>query len=218
MNREGITYGEIDGYTYEQYSGTYGSTGGCGYTSQVVDLGKVTWSNVNFCFSFEAFSEPENTTYADIVDRTYGDHVNDTYGNITVPYNTVITVRFSNDNSTWTDWQTYVSGEYYFRYIQYKITVTYSPNSRFYIKSLQQYYDVHDVNINKTISVAAGGTVVTYDEEFFTVPTDIIMNIMDSTTVYPRYTDSTKSSIRITCYNSSGTSVPGTVQLIVHGY
>ena len=184
----------------------------------MIDLGKVTWSNVNFCFSFEAFSEPENTTYADIVDRTYGDHVNDTYGNITVPYNTVITVRFSNDNSTWTDWQTYVSGEYYFRYIQYRITVTYSPNSRFYIRSLQQYYDVHDVNINKTISVAAGGTVVTYDEEFFTVPTDIIMNIMDSTTVYPRYTDSTKSSIRITCYNSSGTSVPGTVQLIVHGY
>lgn len=218
VSREGITYGEIDGYTYEQYPGTYGSTGGCGYTSQVVDLGKVTWSNVNFCFSFEAFSEPEHTTYADIADRTYGDHVNDTYGNITVPYNTVITVRFSNDNSTWTDWQTYVSGEYYFRYIQYKITVTYSPNSRFYIRSLQQYYDVHDVNINKTISVAAGGTVVTYDEEFFTVPTDIIMNIMDSTTVYPRYTDSTKSSIKITCYNSSGTSVPGTVQLIVHGY
>lgn len=221
VNPAGITYGDVLGYDYSQYPSTYGSTSDTSltYTSPVVDTGKIGWTNVNFCFKFESFADIDAINYGMISDRTYGDYPNDTYRDISLSFETEITVRFSNDNITWTDWQTYVSAEYNFRYIQYKIIGTYSEGSRFFIESLQQYYDVHDVTVDETISVAAGGTTVTYDEPFYENPSDITMTVVGTTAaIYPRYTSNTKNSITITCYDTSGASVAASVHLIVKGY
>lgn len=221
VNLAGITYGDVSGYDYTKYPSTYGSATdtSCSYTSNVVDMGKLGWVNVNFCFKFEALANPDAIVYGALSGRTYGDYPKDTYGNISLPYDVTISVRFSNDNTTWTNWQTYVSGEYYYRYIQYKVVSNYISGSRFYVDSLQQYYDVHDVTIAKTISVPIGGTTVTYDDPFYSVPSDITMTVTSPNGgVYPRYTSSTKGSITITCYDTTGTSVAATVDLVVHGY
>lgn len=221
VNPSGITYGDILGYDYTQYPTTYSGTNDttCTYTSQVIDTGKIGWTNVNFCFKFESFADIDVINYGMIQDRTYGDYPSDTYQNISLPFETVITVRFSNDNITWTNWQTYVSAEYNFRYIQYKVIGIYTEGSRFFIESLQQYYDVHDVTVDKTISVPAGGTTVVYDEAFYSNPSDITMTVVGTTAaIYPRYTSNTKNSITITCYDTSGISVAASVHLIVKGY
>ena len=50
-------------------------------------------------------------------------------------------------------------------------------------------------------------------------PSDITMTIVGGTNaVYPRYTNNTKDSITITCYDTSGSSVAATVHLVVKGY
>lgn len=221
VNPAGINYGDVSGYNYTEYPSTYwGATDtSCSYTSNVVDMGKLGWVNVNFCFKFEALADPNTIAYGTLSDRTYGDYPEDTYGNISLPYDVTISVRFSNDNTTWTNWQTYVSGEYYYRYIQYKIVSNYMAGSRFYVDSLQQYYDVHDVTVTKTISVPVGGATVTYDDTFYSIPSDITMTVTSPNSgVYPRYTSNTKGSITITCYDTTGTSVAATVDLVVHGY
>lgn len=221
VNPSGITYGDVSGYDYTQYPSTYGSTSDTSltYTSPVVDMGKLGWVNVNFCFSFESFADIDAINYGMIQGRTYGDYPTDTYENISLPYSTDISVRFSNDGTTWSNWQTYVSAEYYYRYIQYRIIGNYTEGSRFFIESLQQYYDVHDVTVTKTVSVSAGGTVVTYDDPFWSIPSDITMEVTSPNSgVYPRYTNNTKESITITCYDTTGTSVAATVDLTLHGY
>jgi hypothetical protein len=217
VSSNSITYGDFE--TYADYPETYGADQtSIGYLSPVIDTFKVGKTNVNFCFDFDFYVD--NPTYGTLGDRTYGDYPNDTYGHITEPVDITIEIRLSDDGNTWSVWQTYVSAQYNFRYIQYRITANYEDTAtRATIKSLLQYYDVPDATYSQTLSIPATGINVDYGGIFYETPTQITPTVINgSGNVYPDITNSTASGLHIDCYDRTGTKVAGTVLLVCKGY
>jgi hypothetical protein len=217
VSSSAITYDDFS--TYDDYPTTYGEDQtSIGYLSPVIDTFKVGKTNINFCFDFDFYID--NPTYDTLGNRTYGDYPNDTYDHITEPVDIIIEIRLSDDGTTWSNWQTYVSAQYNFRYIQYKITANYEDTAtRATIKSLLQYYDVPDATYSQTLSVPATGLDVDYGGIFYETPKQVTPTVIGgSGNVFPDITNSAANGLHIDCYDRTGTKVAGTVLLVCKGY
>lgn len=209
------TYADLPIETYSEGVQTFT------FLSPVIDTYKVGKTGINFIFDYSIYDE--EPLYGSFPDRTYGDYPLDAYGQITIENTIAITIRFSDDNETWGDWQTYLAGEYSFRYIQYKLVATYeSQTARAIVTKLLQYYDVPDLTFSKTLAVPATGLDVVfadYDVDFYATPTEVTPTVIGgSGNVFPDITNLTASGLHIDCYDRTGTQVSGTVLLVCKGY
>jgi hypothetical protein len=211
------TYGDLGIATYQENDGDMHEV-----LSPVIDTYKVGRTSLRFDFVFNAIMA--EASYGNILNRTYGLFPDDTYGSISVVVDQETKVKFSNDNIEWSDWERYISGEKTFRYTQYRYRLT--PNgtpSHLTITQLKQIYDVPDIEIIDTVSVPAGGItlnfVTDYGKDFYYAPKEIIPIVLDNDgSVYPYISNVSSSGLKITCYNTSGTSVAHDVQLTIRGY
>lgn len=192
-------------------------------TSDVIDTYKVGSTGILYDFVWQVLFGVA-PTYGDIGERIYGEYPTDTYGRITMPAIETIDIRFSDDDVTWSDWVPYLSGEYQFRYIQYRLKLRYtSTTAHVEITKLQQYYDVPDITISEVVSVPSGGLTVNfvndYDKDFYATPTEVITTVIGGAgNVFPDVTGLSEAGLTLKCYNRTGAAVSGQVQLVVKGY
>ena len=223
---DSLEYKDIDTYDNlpsQSYGGSYTSDPGfIRYTSPTIDIGKEGKTGINFIFDYGFYDE--YPVYGSNPDRTYGDYPNDTYDKISVNVDTVVNIRFSNDNVTWTEWQPYLAGEYVFRYIQYRLYATYSSTTmRGYINSLKQYYDVPDITMKiPSINIPVDGITITYADygsDFYQPPEEISVMFLDAVkSVSPVVTNKTATSFTIKLYDGDGNLVSNNVQIVAKGY
>jgi len=93
--------------------------------SPVIDTLKLGLTGINFDFITTSNFKGTEIAYKDVPNRLYGISLSDKYGMINfggIPGD--IKVKFSDDNTTWTDWEHYTtSGERMFRYIRYEYSI-----------------------------------------------------------------------------------------------
>ena len=214
------TYDDLPSDTYG--GGNETDPGYIKYLSPIIDTYKIGKTGINFVFDYGFYDE--YPVYDSFADRTYGDYSSDTYDTMTVDTDISIMIRFSNDNSTWTDWQIYLAGDYTFRYIQYYLKATYSSTTmRGYINSLKQYYNVPDITFSETIDVSSSGSSIVFTDydssaDFYEVPEEIIITVIGSTSLSVSYTNLTATGVTIRLYDTSGNLTSGEVKLICKGY
>jgi len=171
------------------------------YTSAVYDIGDILTNFVNF--------------YAD-------KQTNDETATYSIEY------RISDDNIIWSSWVLAVSGQYSFRYIQTRITLSSPNNNIFGIKNLKIKIDVPDREekyTNREITNANLGLTITYatDSESkitkkfniaepHVIATPKTLNAMQSVAV------STTEHCTIKLTNSAGNFITGFVNITVSGY
>ena len=188
--------------------------------SSAIDTSKVGVTGVNFVFDISMYNT--ECTYDYLGDKTYDDIGNDTYDNIRSNSYKEVFMRFSDDNTTWTEWQPYVSADYTFRYIQYRIVFhPDNDNVRIEVRSLKQYYDVPDVEFSITTTTNNSGvaTVSFEGSDFYYAPKQISCVILGaSVPVYPIVSNVTTTGCTVTCYNTQGDLTKATFNLTVKGW
>ena len=211
-----MTWDDIWDDTFEKWwDSTAGSTDEPSILSSVIDTGRKGITGINYIF--DCGLTYGDVTFGDIWDKTFGELWSNTFYNIVSASKAIVYIRFSNDGTTWTDWQLYLSATYDFRYIQYKLTFNKeSDNVQINVTSLQQYYDVPDITYTHSGSTVDGVDTVTFDEEFYSTPTEISC-VITGILAYPVVTVS-KTGATVKTYNTSGTLVNTTYNLVVKGW
>lgn len=191
------------------------------YISPPIDTGKVSKTDINF--DFQSYAATEVSFYSGIQNWTYGHNPDYLYGSLTLPIMKERTVRFSDDNVNWSEWENYIAGEKTFRYIQFSYNLI--PDGvpiYLEITRLKQLYDVPDIEIVTTQNIPVGGRTFNFETDFGksfnAVPEAIIPTVLSNIDVRPTVTSITETGCTVTCYDASGNSVAQSVQLIIRGY
>lgn len=223
VSNSSLEYDDFPEMTYDnapftEYSNVVKSVS---YLSAVIDTGKTGKTGINYIFEYNFYDT--TPLYDSFPDRTYDEYPLDTYDHVTVKNTITTKVRFSNDNIQWTSWQTYLAGQYNFRYIQYSLSAEYeSLTARAEITKLLQYYDVPDVTFSKTFTIPITGLDVVFADnnaDFYLAPTDITPTVINGLgNVYVDITAITATGLHIDCYDRTGAKCAGTVILVCKGY
>jgi len=149
-----------------------------------------------------------------IVNTNYNLYSRDDSSNIGIEW------RYSEDNTTWTDWQIFAQGCYKFRYYQFKITLN-SPNNKFTaLTNFIANIDVPDRDFyfyDEVISDASAGVTVEFSPAYSSIPA-VVSNISDGTNGYCVVSAKSTSGATIKAYNNSGTAITAKVDIRVKGY
>ena len=218
-----LTYGDLATKSYAELPTlVYGEQRlDASLISPVIDTFK--YGKTGITLDFNWILNDINAVYGSFLDRTYGDYPNDVYGNITAKGSGKISLSFSENAIDWTAWQPYLPGQYFFRFIKYKIDLDFEgPHTRVIVNRLKQYYDVPDVAIRQQLSIPASPTYYKFTDlgaDLYEKPSSVYCQVVNGGgNVYCDVTDPDKEGITLTCYDRNGTIVSGTVILTVHGY
>jgi len=194
------------------------------YITEAIDTGHVGRTDIRIRKDW--FFQDLDLSLLSFSDRNLNDFPNNSMNNPPAIYNTQIYIRFSDDNINWSDWQQYMTGEYKFRYVQFKVEVNIETEStEFKIEQLEMIFDVPDIEIaDRYISVGTGGKTINYSDygiEFYKVPArysaDIVQN--GSTMKYANFKNKTEQSVDVEILDINNNDVGGTIEeLIIEGY
>ena len=184
--------------------------------SGVIDTYHVGLTGINYIFEFGlTFTE---IVFEDIWDKTFDDVWDNSLYDIVSSGKARTYIRFSDDKTTWTDWQLYLSATYDFRYIQYKIEFDRdSDNEKINVTKLQQYYDVPDITYTHSGTTTNGVDTLVFDTVFYSTPTEISCVITDGTVAYPVLSVTT-TGYTVKTYNLSGALTSANYSLTVKGW
>lgn len=149
-----------------------------------------------------------------IISTSYNLYSRDDSSNIGIEW------RYSEDNTTWTEWKNFAQGNYTFRYYQFRITLN-SPNNK--ITSLTSFIVNIDITnrdlyfYDEVISNASTGITVNFNPTFVSTPA-VVANISDGTNGYCVVSSKSTSGATIMAYNNSGTAITAKVDIRVKGY
>lgn len=134
--------------------------------------------------------------------------------------NVVIEWKYSEDNTTWTDWEIFVQGSKTFRYYQFKITLN-SPNNNYTaLSNFIVNVDVPDKDMyfkDQEITVANNGIIVYFDPAYSNIPA-VVANISNGANGYCVVSSKSTSQATIKAYNNSGVAITAKVDIRVKGY
>ena len=128
-------------------------------------------------------------------------------------------IRTSEDNVTWTAWETYRTGDYYCRYFQIEMTLTrQSLGMDILCSQLTYFVDLPDVNEKgaDSVAVAGDGKAVTFVKTFHQTPVVNVM-IISGTGVYYRFTAKDTTGFTVKLYDATGTAVVGDFEFHAYG-
>ena len=177
--------------TYFQNMGVWGadvfSEGS--YTSQVYDIG----SNLKSIVTFEhQYTSPDDSQ--DIV----------------------IEWRYSEDETTWTDWAICNLGEYTFRYCQFRASFKAYNQTQILLNTFNVSIDVPDKEVELDIETTQdGGFEILYN---FIKEPSIIGTVNDDVNAYVVIKDKTNTSATVYTYLNDGTQTSAKVNLRLKGY
>lgn len=192
--------------------------------TEVLDTGQIGKKGIRLSDNFKA-EDPEASLLS-FPDKGLDDFPNNSLDNPPAEYNTNIYVSFSNDNSTWTDWQKFVSGEYKFRYIKLKLDLEVgSETAILKISEFIEYMHAPDLRLEiDNLSIAVGGTTINYVDynlNFYEIPKEYNSNVVqDGTTMkFATFFNKTKGSVDLKIVDINNDDVGGTAENIkIEGY
>jgi len=162
------------------------------YTTTVKDLGRIMTANISVVFTSSTLQTPG--TSASLFYRT------------------------SSDNVFWTEWQPYIANQLVFRYIQFKAVLsTIHASSTPEVNQFKINIDVPDVIRNGSATVAAGGSTISYNNNYYEVPSVV----PTATTLGHRATLAGTpglSTFTVRVYNENNIDVGGPILWIARGY
>ena len=130
-------------------------------------------------------------------------------------------ISISNDNVTYSDWQSFINGNFYCKYIKFRVKFTsLSTGANIALQEANTVIDVLDIIQNGSgTSSASGDVTVTFDNEFYTTPiyTDISFAGQASGSTYT-ITNISKTSMNVSIFNNSGIRVSQPFKYIAKGY
>ena len=130
-------------------------------------------------------------------------------------------ISISNDNVTYSDWQSFINGNFYCKYIKFRVKFTSSSTgANIALQEANTVIDVLDIIQNGSgTSSASGDVTVTFDNEFYTTPiyTDISFAGQASGSTYT-ITNISKTSMNVSIFNNSGIRVSQPFKYIAKGY
>lgn len=134
----------------------------------------------------------------------------------------VIQVAFSDNGSDWTDWATFVVGEYSFRYIKFKISVTVTSTDYGYlIDKMIITIDVPDVfDSVKDFTIVSGDMpkAITFSKTFLIIPAIAIGIQGAATGDYYTITNKSVTGFTIEVFNDADAHINAVIDWISRGY
>lgn len=169
--------------------GTFTSSGI--YTCKIIDVGKVIVANMSCKFR-------STSRYREGVSA----HVE---------------IRTSKDNEIWTNWMKFSDAQYNFRYVEVRCVLsTNNPINTVEVNTLEVIIDLPDREVIGNINVPVGGTIITYDKEFYIIP--IVTPYATEFGVRCEITDRTLTSFKVRVLDINGNDVGGHVNWRARGY
>ncbi|WP_164522323.1 host specificity factor TipJ family phage tail protein [Halocella sp. SP3-1] len=226
-----FTLDDLEGYSLDDWpnldafaDGLLDYNGYAEYISESIDTGHIGKTGIRI--NKDWYFEDLGLSLLSFPDKSLDDFPNYSLDNPPAIYETEIYMRFSDDNAEWTDWQSYLTGEYTFRYVQFKITFQVETETAdFDFNEFVEIFDVPDIELEiENITVPVGGATLTYsdyDTYFYNTPKGYNHFIMQdgSTMKYAKFTNRTNESVDIQVLDINNTDVGGTIeQLTIEGY
>jgi predicted phage tail protein len=130
-----------------------------------------------------------------------------------------IEIATSENGSDYTSWTTFISGEYFCRYVKFKITLTTdNENENIFVTK----FKIKGTEVGATTlrfenqAIAVGGTTINYGMTFLSKPTVQVTSIATSALIVG-ISSKTNSSCLVQLFNTSGTDVGGNADITVEG-
>ena len=128
----------------------------------------------------------------------------------------IIVWRYSEDETTWTDWTICNLGEYTFRYCQFRATLRAYNNAQIVLNAFNVSVDVPDKEIEMDIeTLQNGGFEISYN---FIKEPSIIGTVNDDVNAYVVIKNKTNTSATVYTYLNDGTQTSAKVNLRLKGY
>ncbi|AZO96082.1 host specificity factor TipJ family phage tail protein [Halocella sp. SP3-1] len=222
---------DLEGYSLDDWpdldafaNGLPDYNGYAEYISESIDTGHIGKTGIRLNVDW-FFTDP-SLSLLSFSDYGLDDFPKHTLDNPPAIYAKEIYIRLSNDDEEWTEWQSYVSGTYEFRYIQFKITFQVETDTaNFDFNKFVEIFDVPDIELEiENITVPIGGLTLTYsdyDTYFYNTPKGYNHFITQdgSTMKYAKFTNRTNESVDIQVLDINNNDVGGTIEKItIEGY
>ena len=203
------------------------------YTTDPYDIGKKWLCKLYLSSDIDYFlNNGKWTDYYSAGDtwREAFDADNERWVRIERPANVIIYVSFSDDMTTWSDWEEFTPGQYEFRGVKFKYEFVQNNINNFVeVNNIYQVFDVDDVIVRiPNYSIDASGSTVVFSNytdtkgrpvEFLHIPYFIGIQILDTSKLLaPIVANKTTTSMDIYAYNSSDTAESCIADLLIHGY
>lgn len=190
------------------------------YVSDVIDTYKIGRTGIRLRQDIEA-TDLEGSI-SSIPQGSFATYSQYSFAEPPALYSFDIYIRFSDDNSMWTDWQRFTPGQYRFRYCQIKFELSAdSETSQIEILELFEIFDVPDVMLDiDSYSFDAATETITfadYDKDFYEKPVRYHAGVINDT-AFPVFSNVTKDSLDITLKDKDGNTVSGTANIDIQGY
>lgn len=128
-------------------------------------------------------------------------------------------IKHSEDNITWTSWESFRKGDYYCRYFQLRMTMTRTGLDVNLLCSRFDYStDLPDINEKgeDEVTDAGAGKSVVFAKTFHQEPI-VNITIVDGTGVYYRHTAKDTTGFTVVLYNAAGAAVVGNFEWHAYG-
>ncbi len=194
------------------------------YISEFIDTGHIGKTGIRLDKNW--YFEDLGLSLLSYPDRSLGDFPNNTLDNPPAEYEKEIYIRFSNDNVEWTEWQSYLTGEYKFRYIQIKLIFRVETQTAdFSFNNFVEIFDVPDIELEiDDLSVPTGGVTlnyIDYGNYFYRAPLRFegYLTQDSSRMKYAKFANRTADGVDIQVLDIDNNDVGGTIEkLLIEGY
>jgi len=194
------------------------------YITEIIDTVRVGRTDIRL--KKDWFFQDLGLSLLSFPNRGLDDFPNNSLDNPPAIYETETYVRFSDDNVEWSDWQTYMTGEYKFRYCQFKFTFRLeTETAEFELNEIKQFFDVPDLELEiDNLSVPVGGTTINYSDygvEYYEIPRGYNYYLLQngSTMKYADFQNKTIDSVDIVIKDINNNDVGGTAEkILIEGY
>jgi hypothetical protein len=135
------------------------------------------------------------------------------------PSSILFEIRTSEDNATWSDWETLISADYYMRYYQVRLTITNDdPETVTIVSGLTLKTDLPDIDEKGTgeVTVAGDGDAITFVKTFHETPL-VNVDILDGDAFVHKILNLSTTGCTVKLYALDGSTKTGNFKYHAHG-
>lgn len=190
------------------------------YISDAIDTNKIGRTGIRLSRNITATDA--DGSMSSIPNKSFADYSQFSFDEPPALYNFKVYIKFSDDNSTWTGWQEFVSGQYKFRYCQFKLVLeSESETAQINIDEFKEFFDVPDIVIEiEEYSLSADKNTINfsdYGKDLYEKPKRYHASILNDS-LYPVFSNVSADSLDIELKDTNGNTVSGTANIYIQGY
>lgn len=194
------------------------------YMTEAIDTARVGRTDIRI--KKDWLFQDKGLSLLSFPDRGLNGFPNNSLENPPAFYNAQTFIRFSENNIDWSEWQEYMTGEYKFRYCQFKFIFDIeSETAEFEINDIKQFFDVPDLELEiDNLIIPVGGKTINYSDygfEYYKIPSGYNYYLLQngSTMKYADFQNKTVDSVDVVIKDINNNDVGGTAEkIIIEGY